>query len=69
MKFPFAEIHSLEDAQRNFEAIESQHIYTGDGAPGFTPTDGNAYYFRFDTPGTAMQRIYVFDGSTWTGIV
>ena len=70
MKLPFREIHGLEDAQRNFEAIEGQATYTGVGAPTFTPSEGRAVYFRWDTPTVANQRIYMWNpaGPGWTGV-
>ena len=69
VKLPFREIHSFEDITRNFEALETQNIYTGTGAPTFTAVKGS-YYFRTDTPTVANQRIYVnTTGSAWTGIV
>ncbi|MGH9439265.1 MAG: hypothetical protein ACRD22_15560, partial [Terriglobia bacterium] len=44
------------------------------GAPSGAPPNApsgmtGSFYFRSDTPTTANQRIYVWDGSTWTGIV
>jgi hypothetical protein len=38
------------------------------GAPTFVAPEGS-FYFRSDTPTTALQRIYVRGVSTWTGIL
>jgi hypothetical protein len=45
-------------------------IYTCSGGPP-SPANGNSgdYAFRQDTPSTPNQRIYVKNGTTWTGIV
>lgn len=67
---PFQVITSLEDVTRNFEQIEAAGMFTGVGAPAFLPSNANvSYYFRKDTPTVANQRIYVFTGSAWVGIV
>jgi len=43
--------------------------YSGSGAPsGLLGVDGD-WYQRFDTPGTALQRLYVKDSGSWTGVV
>lgn len=79
MKLPFQVITGLEDATRNFEAIQQtllDGVTIGSGVPvnpaGHAPSKGN-YYFRTDTPTIANQRIYVctVGGSspTWVGIV
>ena len=45
-------------------------IWSGSGAPtGVTGAASGDVYFRTDTPGTANQRIYIYNGSTWTGIL
>lgn len=73
MKFPFREVHGFEDTTRNFEFMEQSGIYWGTGAPAFVPQENQqghcAFFFRRDTPGTANQRIYVWNGTTWTGIL
>lgn len=71
MKLPFRTIQGFEDAQRNFEALEAQGIYVLSGAPGFTPSEGHAIYFRTDTPTVANQRIYMWNpaGPGWIGVV
>lgn len=55
---------------RNFEALEAQCIYTGNGAPVFTPSEGHGVYLRFDTPTVANQRIYFWNqaGPAWVGV-
>lgn len=47
---------------------EAGWLYSGSGAPTATPS-GTAFYLRTDTPGTANQRLYVWNGSAWTGIL
>ena len=70
MRFLHRHVESFEDVTRNFEQIEQQGIYSGTGAPAFVPSDGKgAVYFRRDTPGTVNQRIYIWSGSAWTGIL
>ena len=69
MRFAHQVITGLNDATQNFEQIELQRLYSGNGAPAFRPREQSAYYFRFDTPGTSMQRIYIFNGTAWVGIV
>lgn len=44
-------------------------IHAGVGAPGAGVGSDGDYYFRQDTPGTALQRIYVKDAGAWNGIV
>ena len=44
------------------------NITSGTGAPSGSGNKGDIY-FRTDTPTTANQRIYIYTGSTWTGIV
>lgn len=44
-------------------------LYTGAGAPTFTPNASGDYYFRKDAPTTANQRIYVYNGTSWTAVV
>jgi hypothetical protein len=43
-------------------------ISSGSGAPSGSATTGDIY-FRTDTPTVANQRIYIYTGSAWTGIV
>jgi hypothetical protein len=38
------------------------------GAPTGSPPNGS-FYFRSDSPGTALQRIYVRSAGTWVGIL
>jgi hypothetical protein len=64
-----------EGCQENFEFLEESGLYWGSGAPAFVPSENQSaqklacFYFRRDTPGVANQRIYVWNGSAWTGIV
>ena len=45
-------------------------LFSGSGAPGtITGEASGDFYFRTDTPGTANQRLYVYNGSSWTGIL
>lgn len=70
MKFAALPVYSLEDATLNFELLTSSGIFWGSGTPTFTP-EGKAvsFYFRKDTPTVANQRLYVYTGSAWTGIL
>ena len=69
MRFVHRQVHSLEDAQRNFEQIEQQNTYTGSGAPTFIPTNkAVSYYFRMDPSLGANTRLYYFNGTSWAGI-
>lgn len=44
-------------------------VYAGSGAPTATTGINNGdFYFRSDTPGTANQRLYIYN-SGWTGIL
>lgn len=42
--------------------------FGGSGVPSLVCGDGS-YYFRTDTPGSALQRIYVRSGGAWVGIL
>lgn len=42
-------------------------LTVGSGAP--TASTPGSFYFRTDTPATANQRLYVKNGSAWTGIL
>ena len=67
-RFLHREVHSFEDATRNFEQIEAAGMYSGFGAPTFVPP-AVSLYFRRDTPTTANQRLYIWTGSAWSGIL
>ena len=73
MRFPFRHLESLEDAQQNFEFLQASRLYWGNGAPTIVPpssqTSPGAFYFRLDKPTVANQRIYVWSGTAWTGIL
>lgn len=70
MKLPAVPVQDFEDATINFEALESSYIYWGTGAPTFIPpAKAVSFYFRRDTPTVANQRIYIYTGSVWTGIL
>ena len=70
MDLPFPLVEDFNSVQRNFEAIQDQVPYSGTGAPTFTPRNKQVvYYWRTDTPSTANQRLYVFTGSAWVGIL
>jgi hypothetical protein len=46
------------------------HVYSGSGAPNIAASVAGDYFFRTDTPGTALQRIYVATAAnTWSGIL
>lgn len=70
MQFPHPLLYSLDDVRQNFEFLQGSGLYWGSGAPTFTPS-GNAvsFFFRKDAPTVANQRIYIFTGSAWSGIV
>lgn len=70
MKLPHIPVTSFEDATYNFEVLQGQGFFTGQGAPTFPALKGNVY-FRKDTPTVANQFIYVntADGVHWTGKV
>lgn len=44
-------------------------LYSGNGVPPATLGVNGDFYFRFDTPGTTNQRLYVKNGGAWTGIL
>ena len=70
MRFPYSIVHSFEGAQRNFEFLEGSGLYWGSGAPAFLPANKDvSFYLRKDTPTVANQRIYIFNGTAWVGIV
>ena len=70
MLFQAPVVESFEDATLNFEELQGSNLFWGSGAPAFLPPQSAvSYYFRQDTPTVANQRIYVFTGSTWTGIL
>ena len=59
-----------DDLTYNFEQLQRMGLYAGSGAPAFVPDIGSgSFYFRQDTPTVANQRIYVYNGTSWTGIV
>lgn len=70
MKLPAQWVDGFDDCQLNFEALQGSGLFWGSGAPTFIP-DGHtvSYYFRQDTPTVANQRIYIYTGSAWTGIL
>ena len=70
MKFPYRPTDDFEGTTNNFEFLETSGIFWGSGAPTFTPDSNRvSFYFRKDTPGTVNQRIYIYNGSAWVGIV
>ena len=69
MKFPQALVHDFEGVTQNFEFLQGSGLYWGSGAPTFAPDGGAGFYLRSDTPTVANQRIYVYSGSSWTGIL
>lgn len=44
-------------------------LYAGTGVPSNADGSNGDYYLRADTPGTALQRLYVKSGGVWVGIV
>lgn len=61
-------VTSLEDATHNFEQMAPFSV--GKGAPTYVPTNNQVtFHFRTDTPTVANQRIYIYTGSVWNGIV
>jgi hypothetical protein len=44
-------------------------MYSGNGVPAAGLGANGDFYFRFDTPGTANQRLYVKAAGAWTGIL
>lgn len=44
-------------------------LYSGSGAPSNSNGSNGDFYFRSDTPATALQRIYVKAAGVWTGII
>ncbi len=44
-------------------------MYSGSGAPSNGNGSNGDYYFRTDTPGTVLQRIYVKASGVWAGVV
>ena len=70
MDLPFSLVHDFTGVQKNFEAIQDQVPYSGKGAPTFIPPNKQVvYYWRTDTPSTVNQRLYVYTGSAWVGIL
>ena len=70
MKLPALPVDSFEDATLNAEFLEGSGIFWGSGEPAFTPQNNAvSYFFRKDTPTVSNQRLYVYDGSSWTGIL
>lgn len=63
-------VESFEDVQHNFDLIQQQGVFVGDGVPTFVARKGN-YFLRRDDPTTANHRVYIntADGSNWTGIL
>jgi hypothetical protein len=50
-------------------AVQTGVVYMGKGVPSNANGNSGDFYFRTDTPGTANQRLYVKNGTTWTGIL
>lgn len=44
-------------------------IFCGSGVPAAALGVNGSFYFRFDTPGTANQRLYVKSAGAWVGIL
>jgi hypothetical protein len=44
-------------------------LYSGSGAPAAGTGANGDFYFRFDTPGTANQRLYVKSAGAWVAIL
>jgi Pectate lyase superfamily protein len=44
-------------------------IYSATGAPAAATGNNGDFYFRFDTPGTANQRLYVRSAGAWVAIL
>lgn len=54
----------------NSAVAAGSRIFSGSGAPGtITGAASGDFYFRSDTPTVAGQRLYTFNGTTWTGIL
>ena len=70
MKFQALPATSFEDITLDLEQLQTSGIFWGSGVPTFTP-DQNAvsFYLRKDKPTVANQRIYIYTGSAWTGIL
>lgn len=51
-----------------FNADVAGGLYQGSGSP-TTAAGMGAIYYRTDTPTVANQRIYIYTGTEWTGIV
>jgi hypothetical protein len=70
VQLPVVPVHSFEDVTLDMEALQGSGIFWGSGAPTFIPAaKAVSFYFRKDTPTVANQRIYIYTGSAWTGIV
>ena len=50
-------------------APQAGAIYMGAGEPACAQGKDGDVYFRTDTPGVALQRIYVRAGGVWVGIL
>jgi len=44
-------------------------LYAGAGVPNNANGANGSYYFRSDTPGTALQRVYIKSAGAWVGVV
>lgn len=44
-------------------------LWSGTGAPAAALGSNGDFYFRFDTPGTANQRLYIRSAGAWTAIL
>ena len=44
-------------------------LFAGSGAPSNANGNNGDYYFRGDTPATALQRLYIKSAGTWIGII
>jgi hypothetical protein len=80
VRFPFRELHSLEDAQRNFEQIEGAwdvlqsfagaatiRVYGDSGAPATANGINGDVYVRKD--GGSMTTVYQKRAGAWVAIL
>jgi hypothetical protein len=67
---PLAAVTAGGALQLGNGAAVGGRLWSGSGAPSIAASVAGDFYFRTDTPGTSLQRIYVATGvNTWTGIV
>lgn len=55
--------------QQTSPTIINPLISGGIGVPGAGLGSNGDFYFRGDTPGTALQRIYIKNAGAWIGII